>query len=335
MTLSSTGSRVSYAGNGSTTVFSFPYYFLADAHLVVVSRNSTTGVETTKTITTHYTVSGSGESAGGSVTMLVAPATGTTLIIYRNPTLTQGLDLVENDALPAEDVEEALDKLTMLVQRLGDRVDRSVRLTDGFSPTFTNTLPVDLDDAADKVPLINATGDGWADAADWPTADDVADAEENAAAAATSAAAAATSATASATSATASATSATAAQTAETNAETAEANAETAETNAETAEANAETAETNAETAQAAAETAQAAAATSATASAASATAAAGSATSASTSASNASTSATNAATSASSASTSASAAAASEAVVVASAAGIRTNTVFNFNTFS
>lgn len=177
MTISSTTNRISYAGNGSTTVFSFPYKFLDEDHLTVVSRNDTTGVETTKTITTHYTVTGEGVAAGGSVTMLVAPATGTTLIIYNDPDQLQGTDFVENDALPVEDVEEALDLLTLLVQRQSNRMDRAVRLSDGFSPTFDPTLPVDLDDTASKVPLVNSDGDGWADGADWIDADDISNAE--------------------------------------------------------------------------------------------------------------------------------------------------------------
>ncbi len=46
MTISTTDSRISYNGNGVTTVFSFPYRFLANGHLVVVSVSSA-GVETT------------------------------------------------------------------------------------------------------------------------------------------------------------------------------------------------------------------------------------------------------------------------------------------------
>jgi hypothetical protein len=207
---------------------------LAGADLVVIERNNTTGVETTKTITTHYTV-----AANGNVTMLVAPATGTTLTIYNDPAKTQGVDLRENDSLPAESVEEALDKATLISQRLGNRVDRTVRLSDGFSPTFDPTLPSDLDDAAGKIPLINDAGTGFADAADWPDTTGV-----------TAGMAAALA----------------AAQAAQAAAETAEANAETAETNAETAETNAETAETNAEAAEAAAAASAAAAAASATA---------------------------------------------------------------------
>lgn len=234
MAIETTANRISYAGNGVTTGFAFPYKFLSNADLVVTIRNNTTGVETVKTITTHYTVAGAGEDSGGTVTMLVAPTASESLIIYNDPAATQGVDLRENDSLPAEVVERVFDRLTILIQRLKDRVNRTVRLSDGFSPSFDPTLPSDLDDAAGKILLINEDGDGFAPAADWPDVDGVTAGMLAAQAAAEAAR--------------------DAAQTAQTAAELAETNAETAETNAETAETNAETAETNAETAAALAE---------------------------------------------------------------------------------
>lgn len=155
MTIATTTNRVSYAGNGSTTVFSFPYYFLQNADLVVLKRDNTTGVETTQVITTNYTITGAGLPAGGSVTMLSAPASGETLIIYRDPAKVQDLDLVENDPMPAEEIEERFDKLTMIVQRLQDQLDRSIRLTDGYSGTFSNLRLPSLIEAL-KVLRINS-----------------------------------------------------------------------------------------------------------------------------------------------------------------------------------
>ena len=91
MTISTTASRISYSGNGVTTIFSFPYRFLTNGDIVVVEV-SATGIETTKTLTTHYTLTGAGDDAGGSVTMLVAPASGTRLVIYRSTAITQETD---------------------------------------------------------------------------------------------------------------------------------------------------------------------------------------------------------------------------------------------------
>lgn len=159
MALNSTDNRISYAGNGVTTAFSFPYYFLQDADLVVIVRIEATGVETTQILNTDYTVSGEGNPSGGTVTMTTAPAAGRSLIIYRDPAQTQDLDLVENDPLPAEELEKRLDKLTMMVQRLNDRLDRGVTLTDGYTATFDPRLPTIFDPL--QVLRFNAAGDGF------------------------------------------------------------------------------------------------------------------------------------------------------------------------------
>lgn len=214
MSLSAATRRVSYAGNGSTTAFSFPYKFFANADIVVVLRVNSTGVETTKTITTHYTVTGVGESAGGTVTMVTAPAVGETLTLYADPAIAQGLDLTENDSLPAESVEAQLDKLVIMLQRLKDRVDRTVRLTDGYSASFDPKLPALL--TADSTIVVNDAGTafelGPTVAVIEAAATQATNAAASASSAATSASNASTSATNAASSASAAASSATAAQ---------------------------------------------------------------------------------------------------------------------------
>lgn len=158
MTLTTTTSRYSYAGNGVTTVFSFPAYFLASGDLVVILKNNSTGVEVTKVLTTHYTVAGAGVAAGGTVTMLTAPATGETLTIYRDPAATQGLDLVENDSSPAESNEQAFDRSMMILQRLKDQMSRAVKLSEGYAEAFDPTLPTLLTPSAPLI--INSLGTG-------------------------------------------------------------------------------------------------------------------------------------------------------------------------------
>lgn len=200
MTLASSTSRVSYAGNGVTTNFSFPYYFILEADLTVIVKDDVTLVETTKVLNTHYTVTGEGNQAGGTVIFGTAPAANTTVSIFRDPQVVQETDLVENDKLPAESVEQTLDKLTMVAQRHADLLTRAIRLTDGV-PTadFDPELPEDLAGTADVVLITNPTGDGFIVG---PTATDIANAQTNAAAAAASAAAAAASASSASTSAT-------------------------------------------------------------------------------------------------------------------------------------
>jgi hypothetical protein len=133
--------RVSYAGNGTTTAFSYPSKFLANGDLVVVLVDDDDGTETTKTITTHYTVTGAGDANGGTVTMVTAPAVGETLVIYGDPTISQLVDPVNGDDLNVNSsIEDPLDKLTIIARRLKDIGTRSVRLTDGDASGATTTL---------------------------------------------------------------------------------------------------------------------------------------------------------------------------------------------------
>jgi len=140
MTISTTTARIPYNGNGITTVFSFPYRFLANGDLVVVEV-SAAGVETVKTLTTHYTLTGAGDDAGGSVTMLVAPASGTRLIIYRDTDIVQETDYISGDPFPAETHERAIDRLTMIAQEIGSDADRAIKVPVGDSESLSTTLP--------------------------------------------------------------------------------------------------------------------------------------------------------------------------------------------------
>jgi hypothetical protein len=138
MTVASSVSRVSYAGNGSTQNFAVPYYFLENSHLRVVLRSSA-GVETVQTITTNYTVTGAGNPAGGQVSMVVAPPAGSTLVIVRNVPVTQETDYQANDPFPAESHERALDKLTMIAQQSSDIETRSIKIPE--TETTNTVLP--------------------------------------------------------------------------------------------------------------------------------------------------------------------------------------------------
>jgi len=58
MTVSSTTTKVSYTGNGSTSVFAYTFKIFADAEVNVWVDS------VLKTLTTHYTVSGAGLGMG-------------------------------------------------------------------------------------------------------------------------------------------------------------------------------------------------------------------------------------------------------------------------------
>lgn len=141
MTVETTDNRISHAGNGITTDFSFPYLFFVNSDLEVLEVDDVTAVETIKVLDTDYTVTGSGADAGGTVTATTAPATGKTWVIIRELDGTQGLDLVENDSLPAEEVERAFDRTTMLTQQNATNIARALRFPDGYTGGASLIMP--------------------------------------------------------------------------------------------------------------------------------------------------------------------------------------------------
>jgi hypothetical protein len=156
MTVSSSTNRVSYAGNGSTTVFPYTYKVFDEDDLTVILR-SADGTETVKTITSDYTVSGVGNAGGGNVTMLTAPATGETLVILREQDLVQELDIVPNDPFPADSLEGALDRLTFMVQQHEEALGRTIKAS------RTNTISgseftISATDRASKIFAFDSSG---------------------------------------------------------------------------------------------------------------------------------------------------------------------------------
>lgn len=197
MSLSSATNRNDYTGNGSVDTYSYTFKVFNEDHLVVTVRD-TLDVETTLTKTTHYTVSGVGSTGGGSIA-LVAGAfdwltvgndlkSGYKLTIRRVVPLTQETDIRNAGTFYPATHEDQFDKQVMISQQQQDDLDRSVTLPETVtSSDFDPTLPSDILDSANKVPMINATGDGFTDAANWPTANEISSASASALAASDSA----------------------------------------------------------------------------------------------------------------------------------------------------
>ena len=156
MTVSSSTSSVSYSGNGATTGFSYTFKIFADSDLVVSLKNNTTGVSTTQTLTTDYTVSGAGSDSGGNVTFVTAPPSGNTVIIRRVLPYTQETDYTENDPFPAQAHEDALDKLTMLAQQ--NRDEDAIKLPEGDVTSGINNVVPNVVDRANTLLGFDATG---------------------------------------------------------------------------------------------------------------------------------------------------------------------------------
>jgi len=135
MTITTTTIKNSYSGDGSQDTFAYTFKISADADMQVIIRSST-GSETVKTLTTHYTVTSAGAASGGNVVFTTGniPAATETVVLRRNTTQTQTLDLVENDPFTADSVEGAFDKNLAAIQELQEEVNRS------FKVSRTNTI---------------------------------------------------------------------------------------------------------------------------------------------------------------------------------------------------
>tara|TARA_A100001037_G_scaffold182505_1_gene163498 strand:- start:1452 stop:2699 length:1248 start_codon:yes stop_codon:yes gene_type:complete len=159
MTISTTTIKNSYSGNGSTSVFNYTFKITDDDHIQVIIR-SASGSESVKTKNSHYTVSGVGNAGGGSVTFTAGsfPVSGETVVLRRLTPQTQGLDLIENDPMPAENIETAYDKLTAITQELQEQIDRSIKVS--RTTTISNPeLTSDATQRAGKLLGFDSNGD--------------------------------------------------------------------------------------------------------------------------------------------------------------------------------
>lgn len=164
MTIASQTSRISYTGDGVTTAFSVPFYFAANADLIVILQD-TAGNQTTQVLGTNYTLTGATVSSGGTCTFTIAPTTGYLVTVYRDPAVTQTTSYNNNDPFPAKSHELALDKLTTIAQRTRDLMTRSIRLSEGEATITTALAPI----ATRKNRLLGFDGNGALTYAVGPT----------------------------------------------------------------------------------------------------------------------------------------------------------------------
>ena len=157
MTISSTTVKVSYSGNGSTTVFAYTFKILDDDEIQVIIRSST-GTETVKTKTTDYTVSGVGSAGGGNITFVTAPTATQTVVLRRLTTQTQETDYIANDPFPADSHEDALDRITMVAQEIQEELGRAIKLSKTNTMTSTE-FTVAAADRANKILAFDNSGE--------------------------------------------------------------------------------------------------------------------------------------------------------------------------------
>ena len=132
----------------------------------MVTRNTSSGIETPLAYVTDYSVTGVGEGAGGTVTLTSALASGYTMAITRVVPIVQDTDLRNQGTFYPQTYEDALDYLTAIDQQQEDAIERSLKLGDAIDPatfdTAISTVP------AGAYLRVNAAGDAFEAAVGTP-----------------------------------------------------------------------------------------------------------------------------------------------------------------------
>lgn len=119
-------SRASLAGDGSTLIFTAAFRANSAAEVGVVTVNDTTKVATSPVLNTDFTVALSATGVP-TVTFVVAPASGVTVILYPKNAVKQETELDAASPLYGSSIEAAIDKIAAQLQALEDKVGQSLR----------------------------------------------------------------------------------------------------------------------------------------------------------------------------------------------------------------
>lgn len=124
--------RIQYTANGSVTTFAFPFPIFENSDLLVYLDGALQS--------SGYTVSGAGETAGGSAVFSVAPGNGVIVTLGRSVPIERTTNFQDGGAFRAAVINEELDRLVCMAQQLQEELGRTVRRP----LTSTSTAPLDL-----------------------------------------------------------------------------------------------------------------------------------------------------------------------------------------------
>ena len=140
-----------FDGNDLTTDFSFEFVVFQATDVLVI-KTGTDDIEMSLVKDVDYTVTLNDSTPGGTVSLTAPLATGEKLTLTSDLQATQGLQIPNLSAFHPQTLEAALDKLTILVQQLADKVSRTVQapISGGISSQQL------LEQLAEQLPLVAA-----------------------------------------------------------------------------------------------------------------------------------------------------------------------------------
>lgn len=143
MTVSNTDRSTRASGDGFTTTFSFSFPVFNESDIEVYKIDTTTTPETAnlQNEPADYTVSLNTISEGGSITYTTAPTTDEDSFIIRKLDYTQEVAIRTNTNFDEENLEDALDKITMLTIQLQEENDRTLLVNEFYDGSADFTIP--------------------------------------------------------------------------------------------------------------------------------------------------------------------------------------------------
>ena len=168
--ISTTERAISYTADGVQTVFSFPYAIVEEEHLSI----SVDGTDVT-----NFTVAlNTDKNTGCVATFTTAPTENAEVVLSRTTPITQLVDYTAGNAFNAETHEDALDKLTLILQEYQDDLGRAIRAPIGSTGQTRTTSAffgkyLGFDANGDIVALDETVSSGSGSTFDMSNASDV------------------------------------------------------------------------------------------------------------------------------------------------------------------
>lgn len=156
--ISDTEPRVQYTATAGQTSFTVGFEFFDNADLKVFNGTTQLTYSASPADATEYSVSGAGQTGGGSITLGAPGATlNDTITIYRDLAIERSTDFPTSGAFQINSLNTELDKIIAMCQQL----ERDLKFSPRAAATTANTFNITFPNlAANKVLSVNSAGTG-------------------------------------------------------------------------------------------------------------------------------------------------------------------------------
>lgn len=144
MTVSTTASSQTFAGNGIATSFPCDFMIVLQTDITVTFVNPSTGVQTSAVLNTDYTVTGAGNATGFTITTTIPVPTGTNLLVQRTLPYNQPVDFTNQGAFFPTMHQNMADRLEMQIQQIATQNGLNMSMPAGLVPAPSTALPIPL-----------------------------------------------------------------------------------------------------------------------------------------------------------------------------------------------